>query len=88
MNSDLFIHAANVLLLLAYSVKDILWLRLFAVASALVAIPYGFVAVNERARSASTCPSGSRVTTLTRARSYLSVHCDAVQPAAFFRRGE
>jgi CRP-like cAMP-binding protein len=40
MNANLFIHAANVLLLLAYSVKDILWLRLFAIASALVAIPY------------------------------------------------
>jgi CRP-like cAMP-binding protein len=40
MNANLFIHAANVLLLLAYSVTDILWLRLFAVASALVAIPY------------------------------------------------
>jgi CRP-like cAMP-binding protein len=40
MNVDLFIHSANVLLLLAYSVKDILWLRLFAVASALIAIPY------------------------------------------------
>jgi len=40
MNSDYFIHAANVLLLVAYSVRDILWLRLFAVASALIAIPY------------------------------------------------
>jgi uncharacterized cupin superfamily protein len=40
MSANLFIHAANVLLLLAYSVKDILWLRLFAVASALIAIPY------------------------------------------------
>jgi hypothetical protein len=28
---DYFIHAANVLLLVAYSVRDILWLRLFAV---------------------------------------------------------
>ena len=37
---DYFIHAANVLLLLAYSVRDVLWLRLFAVASALIAIPY------------------------------------------------
>lgn len=37
---DYFIHAANVLLLVAYSVRDILWLRLFAVASALIAIPY------------------------------------------------
>jgi hypothetical protein len=40
MSTDLFIHAANVLLLVAYSVKDILWLRLFAVASALIAVPY------------------------------------------------
>jgi hypothetical protein len=35
-----FLHAANVLLLVAYSVRDVLWLRLFAVASALIAIPY------------------------------------------------
>ena len=35
-----FIHAANVLLLVAYSVRDILWLRLFAVAAALISIPY------------------------------------------------
>jgi len=35
-----FIHTANVLLLLAYSVRDILWLRLCALASSLVAIPY------------------------------------------------
>ena len=40
LNSDYFIHAANVLLLVAYSVTDVLWLRLFAVASAIVAIPY------------------------------------------------
>jgi hypothetical protein len=40
MNPDYFIHAANVLLLVAYSVRDILWLRLFAVASSLIAIPY------------------------------------------------
>ena len=37
---DYFIHAANVLLLLAYSVRDILWLRVLAVASSLAAIPY------------------------------------------------
>jgi hypothetical protein len=37
---DYFIHAANILLLLAYSVRDILWLRVLAVASALAAIPY------------------------------------------------
>lgn len=39
-NPDYFIHAANVLLLLAYSVRNILWLRLFALASSLIAIPY------------------------------------------------
>src|ERR1700751_3339867 len=39
-NPNYFLHAANVLLLVAYSVRDIFWLRLFAVASALIAIPY------------------------------------------------
>jgi CRP-like cAMP-binding protein len=37
---DYFIHVANILLLVAYSVRDILWLRLFAVAAALVTIPF------------------------------------------------
>ena len=40
MTIDYFIHAANVLLLFAYSVRDILWLRILAVASSLAAIPY------------------------------------------------
>lgn len=40
MGIDLFIHAANILLLLAYCVTDMLWLRLLAVASSLAAIPY------------------------------------------------
>jgi CRP-like cAMP-binding protein len=43
MNSfspNYFLHAANGLLLVAYSVRDVLWLRLFAVASSLIAIPY------------------------------------------------
>ena len=39
-NPNYFLHVANVLLLVAYSVRDILWLRLFAVTSALIAIPY------------------------------------------------
>jgi Popeye-like protein len=39
-NPNYFIHAANVLLLVAYSVRDILWLRLFAVAASLISIPY------------------------------------------------
>jgi hypothetical protein len=42
-NPNYLIHAANVLLLVAYSVRDILWLRLFAVASSLLAIPYFFL---------------------------------------------
>ena len=37
---DYFIHAANSLLLVAYSVRDILWLRVFAVAASVVSIPY------------------------------------------------
>lgn len=40
LNPNYFIHAGNILLLVAYSVRDILWLRLFAVASALIALPY------------------------------------------------
>jgi CRP-like cAMP-binding protein len=46
MNSfspDYFIHVANILLLIAYSVRDILWLRLFAVAAAIVSIPFYFL---------------------------------------------
>ena len=39
-SSNYFIHAANVLLLVAYSVRDILWLRLFAVGASLISIPY------------------------------------------------
>jgi len=39
-NYNYFIHGANILMLAAYSVRDILWLRLFAVASSLVAMPY------------------------------------------------
>jgi hypothetical protein len=40
MTIDYFIHAANILLLLAYCVTDILWLRVLAVGSALAAMPY------------------------------------------------
>src|SRR3954451_18719106 len=39
-NPNYFIHAANLLLVVAYSVRDIMWLRLFAVASSLIALPY------------------------------------------------
>lgn len=40
LNPSYFLHAANILLLVAYSVRDILWLRLFAVAAALISLPY------------------------------------------------
>jgi hypothetical protein len=38
--ADVLVHLSNVLLLIAYSVRDILWLRWFAVAAALINIPY------------------------------------------------
>jgi CRP-like cAMP-binding protein len=40
INPNYFIHAGNVLLLVAYSVRDILWLRLFAVAASLITLPF------------------------------------------------
>src|ERR1700757_4147787 len=39
-NPSYFLHVANILLLVAYSVRDIFWLRLFAVAASLIALPY------------------------------------------------
>jgi hypothetical protein len=41
--ADYLVHFSNVLLLVAYSVRDILWLRWFAVAAALTNIPYYLV---------------------------------------------
>src|SRR4029450_3120217 len=41
--ADYLVHFSNVLLLVAYSVRDILWLRWFAVAAALINIPYFLV---------------------------------------------
>jgi CRP-like cAMP-binding protein len=40
LNPDYFIHACNILMLIAYSVRDILWLRIFAVSASLIAMPY------------------------------------------------
>jgi Popeye protein conserved region len=37
---DYLVHFSNILLLVAYSVRDMLWLRWFAVAAALTNIPY------------------------------------------------
>jgi hypothetical protein len=41
--ADYLVHFSNILLLVAYSVRDILWLRWFAVAAALTNIPYFLV---------------------------------------------
>jgi CRP-like cAMP-binding protein len=38
--ADYLVHLSNVLLLVSYSVRDILWLRWFAVGAALINIPY------------------------------------------------
>jgi len=39
-SADYLVHFSNILMLLSYSVRDILWLRCFAVAAALTNIPY------------------------------------------------
>ena len=41
--ADYLVHFSNLLLLVAYSVRDMLWLRWFAVAAALTNIPYFLV---------------------------------------------
>ena len=38
--AEYLVHFSNILMLVAYSVRDILWLRWFAVAAALTNIPY------------------------------------------------
>src|SRR5262245_30747433 len=38
--AEYLVHFSNVLMLVSYSVRDILWLRWFAVAAALTNIPY------------------------------------------------
>ena len=38
--TDYLVHFSNILMLVSYSVRDILWLRWFAVAAALTNIPY------------------------------------------------
>src|SRR6516162_10037288 len=44
---DNLVHFSNVLMLVAYSVRDILWLRWFAVAAALTNIPYFLLRPNK-----------------------------------------
>jgi CRP-like cAMP-binding protein len=41
--TEYLVHFSNVLMLVAYSVRDVLWLRWFAVAAALTNIPYFLV---------------------------------------------
>ena len=41
------VHFSNVLMLVSYSVRDILWLRWFAVAAALTNIPYFLLQQNK-----------------------------------------
>jgi Popeye protein conserved region len=41
--ADYLVHFSNILLLVSYSVRDILWLRWFAVAAAFTVIPYYLV---------------------------------------------
>ena len=41
--ADYLVHFSNILMLVSYSVRDILWLRWFAVAAALTVIPYYLV---------------------------------------------
>lgn len=43
LSPDYFIHIANLLMLVAYSVRDILWLRLFAVGASLASMPFFFL---------------------------------------------
>ena len=38
--ADYLVHLSNILLLISYSVRDILWLRWFAVAAAFIVMPY------------------------------------------------
>jgi len=44
---DYLVHFSNVLMLMSYSVRDILWLRWFAVAAALTNIPYFLLQQNK-----------------------------------------
>lgn len=42
-NLNWFLHAANIILVVGYSVRDILWLRLLAAGSSLIALPFYFL---------------------------------------------
>jgi CRP-like cAMP-binding protein len=42
-NLNWFLHAANIILVVGYSVRDIFWLRLLAAASSFIALPFYFL---------------------------------------------
>jgi hypothetical protein len=42
-NLNWFLHVANIILVVGYSVRDILWLRLLAAASCFIALPFYFL---------------------------------------------
>ena len=43
MTINFFLNLANVILVVGYSVRDILWLRLLAAGSSFIALPYFFL---------------------------------------------
>src|SRR4030095_7147705 len=43
MNANAIVHVANILYLLSYTVKDMLWLRCLTVVAALCLLPYYYV---------------------------------------------
>src|SRR6201998_110095 len=43
MTINFFLNLANVIFVIGYSVRDILWLRLLAAGSSLIALPYFFL---------------------------------------------
>ena len=58
---ELLIHAANVLYLFAFLVRDILWLRILTVVAALCLVPYFyFRCIHDSAASVQAALSRSR----------------------------
>jgi len=55
--ADYLVHISNIMLLVSYSVRDILWLRWFAVGAALINIPY----FPSRERALATGSLGTRI---------------------------
>jgi|SRR5918993_1409106 Popeye protein conserved region len=43
LGPEYFLHAANVLRVISFSAKDIMWLRLFAILASIISIPYFYL---------------------------------------------